>query len=183
MCIITHTFSQNRIEISYDASGNRIVKKTFGGLPNFQAGYTNNSVWPGQAAYIWANTCTNGNISWSNGQVGGASSSIMVNPTVTTNYVANCIVNGCPNSPIKRSVTVFVNSCAQRPETNLTDNYYDNFSSGNVKVEVSRKISATNKISGGSITYDAGNSIELKPGFEAKGNVVFKAQIDGCGNK
>ncbi len=40
-------------------------------------------------------------------------------------------------------------------------------------------IQATNKITGGTVTYDAGKKVELNPGFKAE-NAVFKAQIGGC---
>jgi hypothetical protein len=45
-------------------------------------------------------------------------------------------------------------------------------------------ISATNDITGGNVTYDAGKRVELKPGFSAISTLanpaVFKAQIGGC---
>ena len=56
-------------------------------------------------------------------------------------------------------------------------------SSGTVKYEVSETIAATNIISSGAnVSYDAGKSITLSPGFVANSGSVFKAYIDGCGN-
>jgi hypothetical protein len=54
---------------------------------------------------------------------------------------------------------------------------------GSYPYESGRPIIATNKILGGTVTYDAGKTVTLNPGFEARGNnTVFKAFIDGCGN-
>ncbi|SOE22936.1 Metallo-peptidase family M12B Reprolysin-like [Spirosomataceae bacterium TFI 002] len=44
------------------------------------------------------------------------------------------------------------------------------------------RITATNKITGGNTTYSAGKKVQLNPGFQASGTVVFKAEIGGCSN-
>lgn len=48
--------------------------------------------------------------------------------------------------------------------------------------ETANNIYGQNLIIGSDIKYDAMNSIELKPGFEAKTGSTFEAYIDGCGN-
>jgi hypothetical protein len=64
-------------------------------------------------------------------------------------------------------------------EMNITNN----ITTGPQKIESGVVINATNKVTGGvNITYDAGGSITLKPGFEVRGT-TFTALIDGCGNK
>jgi hypothetical protein len=56
----------------------------------------------------------------------------------------------------------------------------DNIASGTVKQEVSGTITATNKVTGGNVKYDAGQNIQLNPGFVVDSGVVFSAYIDGC---
>jgi hypothetical protein len=45
-------------------------------------------------------------------------------------------------------------------------------------------ITAINDITGGNVTYDAGNKVELNPGFSVNANpgntAVFLAKIGGC---
>ncbi|MFN3852262.1 MAG: metallophosphoesterase [Spirosomataceae bacterium] len=53
----------------------------------------------------------------------------------------------------------------------------------NLKFEASQTISANGILQNGTnIKYDAGSSITLSAGFEAKQGAVFSAYIDGCGN-
>ncbi|WP_460474300.1 3-coathanger stack domain-containing protein, partial [Emticicia fontis] len=55
--------------------------------------------------------------------------------------------------------------------------------SGTRTEQASMQISAENKItSPANVTYNAGKSIILNPGFESKEGSVFKAQIQGCNN-
>ncbi|MGR3809062.1 reprolysin-like metallopeptidase [Jiulongibacter sp. NS-SX5] len=60
----------------------------------------------------------------------------------------------------------------------------DDISSGTQTFQTSNSnapglIEATNEITGGDVTYDAGMKVELNPGFLAE-NTVFRAQIGGC---
>ena len=43
-------------------------------------------------------------------------------------------------------------------------------------------IQATNTITGGNVTYDAGKKVELNPGFQVSTGAVFQAKIGGCAN-
>ena len=58
----------------------------------------------------------------------------------------------------------------------------DNVSSGIVGKLVSNKITASNQITGGKATYDAGKAVELTTGFVATSSGVFTARIGGCAN-
>lgn len=59
----------------------------------------------------------------------------------------------------------------------------NNIASGTIKQEVSGTITATNKITGGNVRYDAGRHILLNPGFSVNSGVIFSAYIDGCGGQ
>ena len=50
-----------------------------------------------------------------------------------------------------------------------------------VHQEVNQNIYGSNKINANNVIYDAGNSIDLRPGFETEQGIIFKAYIDGCG--
>jgi hypothetical protein len=60
----------------------------------------------------------------------------------------------------------------------------DDYSSGTVLKQANAstgKITATNKITNtANVTYQAGKSIVLEPGFKANAGTVFKAQLGGC---
>ncbi|MFN3590071.1 MAG: M12 family metallo-peptidase [Spirosomataceae bacterium] len=57
----------------------------------------------------------------------------------------------------------------------------NNVTTGKVRQRASVSISATNEISGGSVIYQAQQSIQLQPGFQASGGSVFSAQVGtGC---
>jgi photosystem II stability/assembly factor-like uncharacterized protein len=58
-----------------------------------------------------------------------------------------------------------------------------NISSGTSTEQASLQINASNKIiSPANVTYNAGKSILLNPGFESGAGSIFKAQIQGCSN-
>lgn len=53
---------------------------------------------------------------------------------------------------------------------------------GLIKEEASNSITSTSVINSESnVIYDAGNSVELNPGFEVKQSALFEAYLDGCG--
>ncbi|GAB3222580.1 hypothetical protein [Spirosoma arcticum] len=88
--------------LTYDASGNRISKKMQGSSPHPKVTASPQAVNPSQAATLAASGCT-GLVRWSTGQEGA---SITVNPTVTTQYSASCVVTGCTSGVGKVEVTV-----------------------------------------------------------------------------
>ncbi|AWV98226.1 M12 family metallo-peptidase [Arcticibacterium luteifluviistationis] len=79
------------------------------------------------------------------------------------------------------SIVAPLNPC----ESNVTLTSPSNdFSSETAAIQASDSISGINHISGGNITYDAGKSIVLLPGFvvnpSAENDAVFLAKIGGC---
>lgn len=110
-----------------------------------------------------------GNYVWSNG---ATTRSINV-PATNTSYTVTDGSTACLN----KIYNITVSTC---PSTMTITNA---ISTGTVKYEASQTIFANNVISGtANVTYDAGKSITLTPGFVANSGTVFKAYIDGCGN-
>ncbi len=57
----------------------------------------------------------------------------------------------------------------------------DNISSGTNLQKANVVITATNKITGGNTTYQAGNKIEMNSGFEVSGGAIYLTKIlAGC---
>ncbi|MFN8345869.1 MAG: GEVED domain-containing protein [Spirosomataceae bacterium] len=58
----------------------------------------------------------------------------------------------------------------------------DDYNGGIVLKQTNVTINASNKITGASttVTYQAGSSVTLSPGFQAEAGTVFKTQIAGC---
>lgn len=57
----------------------------------------------------------------------------------------------------------------------------DNYINGQVVKAASQTITATNLITGtANVSYKAGNSITLNPGFRAESGTVFNVQVNGC---
>jgi len=61
-------------------------------------------------------------------------------------------------------------------ELNITSNYSNLIT----KLSANYKISATNNISGGNLTYRSGEVISLNPGFKVEKGGVFKTEIGKC---
>ncbi|MCP9762416.1 3-coathanger stack domain-containing protein [Lacihabitans soyangensis] len=78
----------------------------------------------------------------------------------------------------------FTNPCVAILALSSSNSPSDDITSGTVVKEAnvnSGTISATNKITGTSnVTYRAGKSIQLDPGFKADNGVVFKTEFGGC---
>ncbi len=110
-----------------------------------------------------------GNYLWSN----GATTRSITVATTNTAYTVSDGNTAC----LSKTFTINVSSCPQ------TMNITSPINSGIVKYEVSETITASNIINyGANVTYDAGKSITLSPGFVINSGSVFKAYIDGCGN-
>jgi hypothetical protein len=108
-----------------------------------------------------------GNYLWSN----GATTRSITIAAANTSYSVSDGSTACLNKIFT------INSCPQN--LNITSP----ITSGVIKYEVSETITATNAISSGAkVTYDAGKSIILNPGFIVNTGGIFKAYIDGCGN-
>jgi hypothetical protein len=86
---------------------------------------------------------------------------------------------GCSNTTNPVTIISNANPCDQ---TITLNSPADNYSNGSVLKQTNLTINAANKITGTSttVTYQAGNSITLSPGFQAEAGTVFKTQIVGC---
>ncbi|WP_337045278.1 Ig-like domain-containing protein, partial [Emticicia sp. 17c] len=146
------------IDVSFTTTGNFDLSNTF----NIQLSDVNGSF-------------TNPVIIGTTNSAGTVSCQIPQNLSDTGQYLirvasSNQVVAGNP------TMSFLTITAAARSLTN-------EISTGTVTEKASQQISAENKItSPASVTYQAGKSIILNPGFEAKEGSVFKAQIQGCAN-
>jgi len=126
---------------------------------------------PNTSVTLTAAGCS-GTITW----IGGASSrtgtSINISPTTTTTYIAQCSTGGFG------SVDITVVGTAVVINNNIT--------TGSEKIKALNTIESAKKIGDPNftpapvVTFEAGKSILLKPGFVADARSVFTAQIKGC---
>ncbi len=100
--------AQTTTLLTYDANGNRTKKQIVGSSPHPTISASLEAVNPGQASVLTASGCTGGNVVWL--PVNQTANQITVNPTVTTQYTAQCIVSGCTNRGFART-TVTVIQC------------------------------------------------------------------------
>ncbi|WP_337040269.1 hypothetical protein [Emticicia sp. 17c] len=117
MLFSNNCFSQTTVLLIYDANGNRISKQLKGSSPNPTVTASPEAVAPSQSSTLVATGCTGGSIQWQPGGLTG--NQIVVNPTVTTEYTANCIVVGCANNGFAR-ITVSIIQCETIPITVAT---------------------------------------------------------------
>lgn len=115
-----------------------------------------------------------GDVHWSSGQTGNP---ITITPLVTQNYTAYCSDSTypCQNALISNQYTLTVTVPC------LSSHQLVGSISGNEQFHASNTIQSTSQIiPQASIEYEAGKSILLLPGFEAKSTTVFKASIKSC---
>ncbi len=128
-------------------------------------------VCPGKSITLKTSGCNGGSITWSGGAT-GAGTSITVSPDIATVYVANCSLG----STASTTVNIAANNVIVAGHV-LT---------GVVIVKAIQTIESDKEIGDGSsapmpnVTYQAGNSILLNPGFMVEKGAVFKAEIQGC---
>lgn len=102
-------------------------------------------------------------------------------PTTTTTYTITGVTTGCGTGTVgsPNSVTITVGPCPPNQSITLTHTFGQE-----KKYETSGIINANNQIQNGAkITYDAQKAIILNTGFQAGNGSIFKAYIDGCGNR
>lgn len=126
---------------------------------------------PNTSLTLTAAGCS-GTITW----IGGASSrtgtSINISPTTTTTYIAQCSTGGFSSVDVTVVGTAVVMN--------------NNISTGTEKIKALNTIESAKKIGDPNftpapvVTFEAGKSILLKPGFVADARSVFTAQIKGC---
>jgi hypothetical protein len=129
---------------------------------------------PGTSVQLVASGCT-GRVSWiggGTGQAGSSASILIVSPTSATTYVAQCSTGGIATADVGVAAT----------DVTVTKN----ISSGENKfkalnaIESSKKIGDPNFSLSANVSFEAGNSITLQPGFVAEKNSIFRAEIKGC---
>ncbi|WP_147277077.1 hypothetical protein [Runella aurantiaca] len=97
--------AQTTTVLTYDANGNRISKQIKGSSPYPTVTASPEAVAPSQPSTLLASGCTGGSIQWQ--PLNQAGSQIVVNPAATTQYTAQCVVQGCANNGFaKQTVTV-----------------------------------------------------------------------------
>lgn len=106
----------------------------------------------------------------------GYSDSPFISPVLAGNH--NCLVQlrgtTCTSNALAAKIRGVETSTVNQ---NLTTNYPNNF----LLKHTTQSFFATNKIFSPSvITYKAGKSISLNPGFEVRSGVIFKAATGGC---
>lgn len=97
---------QTLTTITYDSNGNRISKLMQGSSPHLTVTASPEAVNPGQPALLTASGCTGGTIQWS--PVNQSGNQITVNPTITTQYTAQCVVNGCATNGLGKATVIAI---------------------------------------------------------------------------
>ncbi|RFS14812.1 NPCBM/NEW2 domain-containing protein [Emticicia sp. C21] len=134
----------------------------------------------GQSVVLDTYGCTGGSIIWSPG-ITAQTQSVIVNPTVTTEYSASCKIGNCISSPVKITINVLPNCATSYNLVSPDNDFYG--SNINLTFRASTIITAQNIILPDSkVTYQAGQSVTLQPGFQAEFGTVFRVQIAGCNN-
>ncbi|RFS17783.1 ELWxxDGT repeat protein [Emticicia sp. C21] len=126
---------------------------------------------PGTSVKLSASGCS-GTVTWTGGPTVLTGTSATFNPTTSTTYLIQCSTGGNAN------ITVAV------AETNtiVTRNVSTGESTVKAvnKIESAKKVGDINYTPGPRVSFEAGNSILLKPGFAAEKSAVFTAQIKAC---
>lgn len=115
---------------------------------------------------------------------------VTIDSTTNLNYALPVLASGtyivaiqakdqANNRAVSKSLTLTFTPCASIMSLTETDNYTNT----NITLKVANSITAINIISGVSkVNYQAGNSVELLPGFSVGAGSVFSAKIQGCDN-
>jgi Concanavalin A-like lectin/glucanases superfamily/Bacterial Ig-like domain len=126
---------------------------------------------PNTSVSLTATGCA-GTITWKDGPLTQTGPSATFTPAATTTYFVRCSTGG--------STTVDVTVVT----TNVMVNNDINTGIEKVKalerIESNKKVGDINFSPAPNVSYEAGKSIELKPGFVVEKNSTFKAEIKGC---
>ncbi|PWK22354.1 concanavalin A-like lectin/glucanase superfamily protein [Arcicella aurantiaca] len=126
---------------------------------------------PNSTVILSATGCT-GTVTWFGGASTQTGTTATFNPTATTTYLAQCSTGG------STSVDVVV--------APTSVNVVSDIVTGLEKVKATGAIESDKRIGDGiftpspNVTYEAGQTILLKPGFDTAKNAVFKAEIRTC---
>lgn len=102
-------------------------------------------------------------------------------PTSNVTYTAKCLTTEGCESGNSNSIAITTYNCES--DISLVSPPHDYGSSDVITMKASNTITAQNQISGqANVTYSAGKSVTLNPGFIANNGTVFTAKIGGCDN-
>jgi hypothetical protein len=126
---------------------------------------------PNTSIILTAVGCS-GNITWIDGYSTYTGSAIKVSPGVTTTYMAQCSTGGMTGTDVVVAqtnvmVTNHIATGAEKIKALLT-------------LESSKKIGEPDFTPAPNVSFEAGGSITLKPGFVAERFSTFSAVIRGC---
>jgi hypothetical protein len=125
---------------------------------------------PNTSVILSASGCPN-TITWTGG---GTGTSITVNPSITTTYTASCAGGGTGSVVVTVAITT----------ATLTS--VDNITTGTAQFQVTEFLNSTSQVGSPAVnpkpnvTYRAGKSISLNPGFSVEPGTIFKTEIQGC---
>ena len=129
------------------------------------------AICPGTSITLTASGCA-GTITWRGGESPQTGASITVSPALTTSYSANCSTGGTETVTVKvanNTLAVGYNVVTEKERfkalTTLTSD---------------KKVGNVNFTPGAHVSFEAGNSITLLPGFSSEKTSTFLAEIKGC---
>ena len=126
---------------------------------------------PGESVTLTARGCS-GTITWYGGPSTITGNTLTVNPAATSSYFASCSTGG------SASVDVAVATTAVNGPPSVTTGV-EKVKAVNTIVSNAR-VGDVNYTPAPNVTYEAGNSITLNPGFIVEKYAVFKAEIKKC---
>lgn len=126
---------------------------------------------PGSSVTLTAAGCT-GTITWLGGTNNQTGTSISISPVSGTTWLAQCSTGGFASVDVEVAMSSVVVS------TNITTGL-EQIKALNT-IESAMKIGDPDFTPAPVVSFDAGKSITLKPGFVADARSVFKAEIKGC---
>ena len=129
------------------------------------------AICPGTSITLTASGCT-GTITWRGGESPQTGASITVSPALTTSYSANCSTGGTETVTVKvanNALAVGYNVVTEKERFKALTTLTSDKKVGNVNFTPSAHVS-----------FEAGNSITLLPGFSAEKTSTFLAEIKGC---
>ena len=129
------------------------------------------AICPGTSITLTASGCA-GTITWRGGESPQTGASITVSPALTTSYSANCSTGGTETVTVKvanNALAVGYNVVTEKERFKALTTLTSDKKVGNVNFTPSAHVS-----------FEAGNSITLLPGFSAEKTSTFLAEIKGC---
>lgn len=129
------------------------------------------AICPNKSIILSATGCS-GTITWTDGNSSYTGTFIKVSPSVTTSYMAQCSTGGMASTDVVVAATnaVVTNNIATGVERIKAV----------LALESSRNIGEPDYTPAPNVSFEAGRSILLKPGFVAERHSTFKAEIKAC---